>query len=104
VIKPLDLVKAGSLTFHKPDFKRFPCLELAQEAAKAGAGLPAVLNAADEVAVGAFLAGRIAFTGIAAVIETTMRAYRGSSRLPGFAEVLEIDAWARGRAEEACRR
>jgi 1-deoxy-D-xylulose-5-phosphate reductoisomerase len=102
VVEPLDLVKAGSLTFFAPDFRRFPCLALATEAAKQGGGMPAVLNAADEVAVAAFIAGRIKFTGIPKVIEKTMAAYKGKKALPSFKEVLEIDAWAKSKAEEAC--
>ncbi|MDX6770248.1 MAG: 1-deoxy-D-xylulose-5-phosphate reductoisomerase [Elusimicrobiota bacterium] len=103
VVEPLDLVKAGTLEFRAPDFRRFPCLALAQEAAKAGGGLPAVLSAADEVAVEAFLAGRILFTDIPRVIEKTMAAYTVSGGLPSFQEVVEIDAWARAKAEEACQ-
>jgi 1-deoxy-D-xylulose-5-phosphate reductoisomerase len=103
VVKPLDLVAAGPLTFEKPDFKRFPCLALARAAAKAGGGMPAVLNAADEVAVDLFLQGRLRFTAIARLVEASMRAYRGSAVLPGFAEVVEIDQWARGKASELAR-
>jgi len=102
VIEPLDLVKAGSLTFFKPDFRRFPCLELAREAAKAGGGLPAVLNAADEVAVESFIGHKIRFTDIPTVIEKTMKAYRRHPGLPSFGEVVEIDEWARRKAGEVC--
>ena len=90
----------GSLTFAEPDFRRFHCLALAFEAAKAGGGMPAVLNAADEVAVETFLAGRLRFTDIPRVIETTMRAYKPSGGLPSFAEVAEVDQWAREKAAE----
>ena len=103
VVEPLDLVKAGTLEFRAPDFRRFPCLALAQEAAKAGGGLPAVLSAADEVAVEAFLSGRILFTDIPRVVERTMAAYNVTGGLPSFQEVVEIDAWARVKAEEACK-
>lgn len=103
VVEPLDLVKAGTLEFRAPDFRRFPCLALAQEAAKAGGGMPAVLSAADEVAVEAFIARRIKFTDIARVVERTMAAYAVSGGLPGFQEVVEIDAWARRKAEENCK-
>lgn len=103
VIEPLDLVKAGTLEFRAPDFRRFPCLALAQEAAKAGGGMPAVLSAADEVAVEAFIARRIKFTDIARVVERTMAAYTVSGGLPSFQEVVEIDAWARRKAEENCK-
>jgi 1-deoxy-D-xylulose-5-phosphate reductoisomerase len=102
VVEPLDLVKAGPLEFRAPDFGRFPCLALAMEAAKKGGGMPAVLSAADEVAVEAFIARRIKFTDIARVVERTMAAYNVSGGLPSFSEVVEIDAWARKKAEEAC--
>lgn len=103
VVEPLDLVKAGTLDFRAPDFRRFPCLALALEAAKAGGGMPAVLSAADEVAVEAFIARRIKFTDIARVVERTMAAYSVSGGLPSFQEVVEIDAWARRKAEENCK-
>lgn len=104
LVAPLDLCKAGSLTFFQPDFRRFPCLELAGEAARRGGGWPAVLNAADEVAVEAFLDGRLKFTAIASVIERTLSAYKGTGDLPGFAEVVEIDQWARRKAVEIAAR
>lgn len=100
VVQALDFVKAKALTFDNPDFRRFPCLALCLEAAKAGSSQPTVLNAADEVAVEAFLAGRIRFTDIARVIERTMQRHRPSSRLPSFAEVLEVDQWARLKSQE----
>lgn len=100
VIEPLDLFAVGQLTFAKPDFQRFHCLALALEAARAGGGMPAVLNAADEAAVEAFAAGRIRFTDIPRVIETTMKAYRPEGHLPSFAEVAEVDQWARAKAGE----
>ena len=100
VIERLDLFKIGELTFKKPDFGRFPCLALAREAAKTGGGMPAVLNAADEVAVEAFIAGKICFTDIPKVVEKTMKAYVPSGNLPSLAEVVEIDQWAREKARE----
>jgi 1-deoxy-D-xylulose-5-phosphate reductoisomerase len=103
VIEPLDLVKAGTLEFRAPDFSRFPCLALAREAAHKGGGMPAVLNAADEIAVEAFIGGRIKFTDIPRVIEKTMAAYTPDGGLPGFQEVVEVDAWARAKAEEHCK-
>ena len=104
LVEPLDFFKIGQLTFDKPDFKRFPCLELATEAAKKGGGMPAVLNAADEIAVEAFASGRIRFTDIPRVIEKTMKSHKADDGLPGFAEVVEIDQWARRKAEETCQR
>ncbi len=103
VVEPLDLIKAGTLEFRAPDFSRFPCLALAREAALKGGGMPAVLNAADEIAVEAFLAGRIKFTDIPRVVEKTMAAYTPSGGLPSFQEVVEVDAWARAKAEESCK-
>ena len=103
VVEPLDLIAVGTLEFKKPDFRRFPCLDLAREAALKGGGLPAVLSAADEVAVSAFIAGRIKFTDIPRIIEKTMAAYTVSGGLPSFQEVVEIDAWARNKAEENTR-
>ena len=100
VIERLDLFKIAELTFRKPDFRRFPCLALAREAAKAGGGMPCVLNAADEIAVESFIAGKIRFTDIPKVVEKTMKAYRPSGHLPSFAEVVEIDQWAREKAAE----
>ena len=93
----LDLTACGSLDFHAPDTDRFPCLGLAYHALRSGAALPAVLNAANEVAVAAFLERRLPFTGIPRVIETTLEAAAG--RAPAepsaLAEVRELDAWAR---------
>ncbi|MBI2385648.1 MAG: 1-deoxy-D-xylulose-5-phosphate reductoisomerase [Elusimicrobia bacterium] len=103
VVEPLDLVKAGTLEFRAPDFSRFPCLALAREAAQKGGGMPAVLNAADEIAVEAFISGRIKFTDIPRVIEKTMAAYTPDGGLPGFQEIVEVDAWARAKAEEHCK-
>jgi 1-deoxy-D-xylulose-5-phosphate reductoisomerase len=71
-VPALDLAQAGSLTFEPPDEDAFPCLRLAREAAVAGGTAPCVLNAANEIAVHAFLAGRLPFLGIAAVIEDTL--------------------------------
>jgi len=72
--KSLDLAAIRSLSFEKPDLSRFPCLGLAYEALRAGGTAPAVLNAANEVAVAAFLDRRLPFTGIAGVIADTLSA------------------------------
>jgi 1-deoxy-D-xylulose-5-phosphate reductoisomerase len=92
----LDLVAQKSLTFYDPDTARFPCLRLIREAAEAGGTLPAVVNAADEVAVEAFLAGRISFAEIGRLIERVMAAH---TVVPcsDFETVFEADAWARGQ-------
>ena len=94
---PLDLAEIGELTFRKPDEVRFPATRLAREAAEAGGAIPAVLNAANEVAVAAFLGGRIPFTRIAAHVEDVLGAY--SPPAPAnLSDVLAVDGEARARA------
>jgi len=100
VVKPISLAEISSLTFEKPDFRRFPCLELASEAARTGNGLPAVINAADEIAVSAFISGKIKFTDIPRLIGRTMRLFKTRNSEPSLAEVVEIDQWARQKSEE----
>ncbi len=95
----LDLGKIGTLTFAHPDTGKFPCLQLAYDALAGGTGLPATLNAANEVAVHAFLNHQIAFLDIPKIIQDTMAAYRPAP-LSTIDEVLEIDQWARRTAEE----
>jgi 1-deoxy-D-xylulose-5-phosphate reductoisomerase len=95
----LDLAKARNLEFYAPDFRRFPCLTLARGAARKGGSYPAVLNAADEVAVHAFLEGRIRFTDIARIVEKTLAKHKGSERMT-LETILETDAWARRAAKE----
>ena len=96
---PLDLVALGTLTFEAPDEARFPATRLAREAAAAGGAAPAVLNAANESAVAAFLAGKIAFTRIALTVERTLA--RGLPPPPSsLEEVLAVDMEARVRADE----
>ncbi|HET7297765.1 MAG TPA: 1-deoxy-D-xylulose-5-phosphate reductoisomerase [Burkholderiales bacterium] len=90
----LDLVSIRSLSFEKPDAARFPCLALAYSALRAGGAAPAVLNAANEIAVEAFLAGRLAFTGIAGVIADTLAALP-AGQADELAQVMEADARAR---------
>jgi len=93
----LDLAALKSLSFEKPDLTRFPCLALAYDALRAGGTAPAVLNAANEVAVEAFLAGRLAFTGIAQVIEDVMAAV-AAGPADDLATVMKADAQARSAA------
>jgi len=93
----LDLVRQKSLTFLDPDGDRFPCLRIVREAAETGGTLPAVVNAADEVAVEAFLVGRISFAGIWRIIEQVMSAH-AVRPCDSFETVFEADAWARERA------
>ncbi|TCM40021.1 1-deoxy-D-xylulose 5-phosphate reductoisomerase [Novosphingobium sp. ST904] len=94
---PLDLAEIGELTFRRPDEVRFPATRLAREAAEAGGGIPAVLNAANEVAVAAFLGGRIPFTRIAAQVEDVLGAYSPAPPA-SLSDVLAVDGEARARA------
>jgi 1-deoxy-D-xylulose-5-phosphate reductoisomerase len=98
-VRRLDLTELGSLTFEPPDVEAFPCLRLAREAAVAGGTGPCVLNAANEVAVHAFLNERLAFMGIPAVIEDTLERV-GAARVHGFDSLYEADARARDVAGE----
>jgi 1-deoxy-D-xylulose-5-phosphate reductoisomerase len=93
----LDLPALKSLSFEEPDLARFPCLGLAYDALRAGGSTPAALNAANEVAVEAFLAGRLAFTGIADVIRETM-ARTAASKAADLGAILEADRQARATA------
>ncbi|MCA1615900.1 MAG: 1-deoxy-D-xylulose-5-phosphate reductoisomerase [Acidobacteria bacterium] len=97
-LPPLDLSRLGALHFEPPDTARFPCVALAYKALRAGGTHPAVLNAANEAAVGAFLAGRIRLTDIARVIERTL-ALHEPRPVPGLEVVLAADASARRDAE-----
>ncbi len=102
-VPTLDLATVGELVFEEPDAGAFPCLRLAREAGEAGGTAPCVLNAADEVAVEAFLAGRIPFTAIAEVVELTLAAMPATH--PGhFEDLYAADAEARERARELAGR
>jgi 1-deoxy-D-xylulose-5-phosphate reductoisomerase len=93
-VAPLDLVALGSLSFEAPDAETFACLRLAREAAEAGGTAPCTLNAANEIAVHAFLAGRLRFLDIAAVIEATLQALPART-IHSFDSLAEADAQAR---------
>ena len=93
---PLDLAAIGELTFRAPDEIRFPAPRLAREAAHAGGAVPAVLNAANEIAVAAFLGGKLAFTGIAAQVEEILGRFAPPAPR-SLADVLAVDAEARAR-------
>ena len=95
----LDLSRIGTLNFGTPDMKRYPCLSLALEAGRRGGTFPAVLCAADEVAIQHFLAGHMRFTDIARVIEDTLAAHGGVAS-PSLDDILEADASARAWAED----
>ena len=92
-----NLAKLGSLTFEEPDGERFPALNLARRAGEAGGTLPAVLNAANEVAVDAFVNGRISFPAISETVKSTMDRHEVVTH-PTLEQVLEADAWARREA------
>jgi 1-deoxy-D-xylulose-5-phosphate reductoisomerase len=100
-VSGLDLVRLGSLRFQAPDLARFPCLKLARAAMEAGGGAPIALNAANEVAVEAFLQGRLGFTGIAALIGDVLEHIGVEvTRTPeGLDAILGLDAAARASAQ-----
>jgi 1-deoxy-D-xylulose-5-phosphate reductoisomerase len=95
----LDLAEVGALSFEQPDLETFACLRLALEAGKAGGTAPCVLNAADEVAVAAFLDGKIGFTAIPAAIERVLAAMP-ALQPTHFEDLFAVDAEARRRTEE----
>lgn len=97
--EPLDLARIARLEFEAPDPVRFPALALARAALEAGGARPAILNAANEVAVGAFLAGRVGFLEIAAIVADTLASYDPAAP-ESLDAVLAIDAEARARAVE----
>jgi 1-deoxy-D-xylulose-5-phosphate reductoisomerase len=96
-----DFPALQPLTFEKPDVEKFPALRLAREAAKAGGTMPAVLNAANEVAVPAFMQGRIRFPQIWATVEKVMNKHR-VVHAKTLAPILEADRWAREEAAKLC--
>ncbi|MBI3811510.1 MAG: 1-deoxy-D-xylulose-5-phosphate reductoisomerase [Nitrospirae bacterium] len=96
----LDLTKVKALTFELPDHKKFPCLGYAYEALKTGGTMPAVLNAANEIAVAAYLSGRIGFLEIARLIRKTMDGHVPQA-VKNLEDVLEADRWGRERAMKA---
>jgi 1-deoxy-D-xylulose-5-phosphate reductoisomerase len=98
----LDLARCGRLDFHPPDHEKFPGLKLAYRALEAGGGLPVVLNAANEVAVEQFLAGRLPFTSIPTLIERTMDAHT-PAEVRTLAEARRLDRWARSYSQELSR-
>ena len=99
-IDPIDLASIGGLTFEAVDLAAFPCLRLAGEAARAGGTAPCVLNAANEIAVHAFLEGRLSFLGIPEVIEQTLSEL-GAQPVRAFESLYEADRMAREHAGEA---
>jgi 1-deoxy-D-xylulose-5-phosphate reductoisomerase len=102
-LPPLDVTQAGSLDFLAPDTTRFPCLRLAYEALDHGGAWPVTLNAANEMAVDAFLAGRLRFTDIPRVIARALEAAGAQTSPASLEDVREVDGWARAFSEETIR-
>jgi 1-deoxy-D-xylulose-5-phosphate reductoisomerase len=100
-VQPLDLTTFSGLTFFKPDLDKFRCLGLAYRAINDGESMPAVMNAANEIAVEKFLNGEITFLQIAEVIERTMDAHQAHD-LKSIEEVLQADSWGRETAQGIC--
>jgi 1-deoxy-D-xylulose-5-phosphate reductoisomerase len=96
-LEPLDFGRFPQLTFEEPDIERFPCLRLAYDALKIGGTMPAVMNAANEIAVQAFLNRKIRLTDIPKIIETVMRVHK-PERLQSLETVKSADSWAREKA------
>lgn len=94
----LDLTEVGNLSFCKPDHDRFPCLRLGYESLRIGGTMPAAMNAANEIAVDAFLNGGIRFTAIADIVRSTMDAHQ-PREVDTVEAALETDRWAREKAE-----
>ena len=99
----LDLAEIGALTFEAPDMERFPAIRLAREALVAGGGAPTILNAANEIAVGGFLEGRIGFLDISAIVESTLDQV-SAGPLVTLDDITQIDRAARETAAEFVRK
>jgi len=95
--EPLNFLDVGNLSFEKPDREKFKCLDLAFAADKAGGSMMPVLNGANEIAVNAFLQGKIGFTEIPELIERTMKNHEIFS-IDSIDKAIEADQWARSRA------
>jgi 1-deoxy-D-xylulose-5-phosphate reductoisomerase len=101
ILPRLDLSKVGKLTFQDVDMEKFPCLKYAYEAIRLGGTMPTVLSGADEVAVEAFLNGKIGFLDISGIIENAMNVYKEngfSSSEPSLDDIISADRWARNYA------
>jgi 1-deoxy-D-xylulose-5-phosphate reductoisomerase len=98
ISRRLDLTKSWSLRFEPPDFERFPALKIAYEVAERGGTLGAVMNAANESAVAAFMGGNLPFAGIARVVASTIAAHRVQAA-PSLDDLIEADRWARQTAD-----
>ena len=101
-MEPLDFTRLGSLEFGAPDTDTFRCLALARAAGEAGGTLPAAMNAANEVAVAAFLAGEGSYLGIAECVEAVMDACEPQA-VESLEQLEAVDAWAREEARRNIR-
>lgn len=97
----LNLLEVAQLSFEAPDLVKFPCLQMAFDAGQEGGTMPAVMNAANEVAVAAFLQGDIQFTKIPQIIAAVMDAHH-NNMIPELPVILEADRWARAKALSLC--
>ena len=102
-LKSLDFVKAKSLEFYKPDIRKFPCLDIAYKAGILGGTAPAVLNAADEIAVSAFMQKKIRFIDLPEIIEKVLNVHRVIYN-PSLEDILQADLWARTKTEKTIER
>jgi 1-deoxy-D-xylulose-5-phosphate reductoisomerase len=102
-LTPLDFVKAKSLEFYEPDIKKFPCLDIACRAGICGGTAPAVLNAADEIAVNAFIQKKIRFIDIPHIIEKVLNFHKVIYS-PSLENILRADLWARMKTEKIIER
>jgi 1-deoxy-D-xylulose-5-phosphate reductoisomerase len=100
VIPPCDLTKIGKLTFQKPDTETFVLLKLALESIAEGGAVPAVLNAANEVAVDAFLHKKLSFTGIMDLVTNTVMALPDARNISCVEDIFDFDRAARAKAKE----
>ncbi len=99
----LDLARTGKLTFTKPEFSRFPCLKYAFQAARIGGTMPAVMSAADEIAVQSFLENKIGFIQISKVIDNVMKKHKSIDR-PTLSKIIKAADWARTEAKKYIKR
>ena len=102
-VEDLNLSEIAQLSFEKPDLDKFPCLQLAYNAAKQGGDAPAVLNAANEIAVKAFLDGKVGFSAIAKIVEKTLESF-DFYEPESIAAVQDSDNRARVLAETVAKR
>ena len=101
--KPLDLVEVATLTFKAPDHRKYPCMQLAYAAGRAGGTMPAVLNAANEAAVALFLEEKVGYLDIARLLEAVCQLHEPIAR-PSLDDILAVDAWSRVAVHEQVKK